>query len=86
MVEIKRKNNREAHVSLAEYAKGDAVKTGYTAWKDLNDDNKKAWSEALEGYKDGLSASVIYRWLVDEKECPLTESTVRNQLISDSKK
>ena len=73
-------------MSLQDYAKEDMVKTGYTAWRDQNDDNKKAWSEALDGYKSGLSASVIYRWLVDEKNCPLTESTVRNQLISDSKK
>ena len=57
-------------MSLADYAKKDDVKTGYTAWKDLNDDNKKAWDEALAGYKSGISASVIYRWLQEEKNCP----------------
>jgi hypothetical protein len=72
-------------MSLADYAKKDDVKTGYTAWKDLNDDNKKAWDEALAGYKSGISASVIYRWLQEEKNCPLTDSTVRNQLINSSK-
>jgi hypothetical protein len=73
-------------VTLADYAKKDSVKTGYTAWKDLNDYNRKAWQEAIDGYKSGLSASVVYRWLVDKKNCPLTESTVRNQLISDAKR
>tara|TARA_Y100000996_G_scaffold44721_1_gene30909 strand:+ start:2643 stop:2864 length:222 start_codon:yes stop_codon:yes gene_type:complete len=72
-------------MSLAEYAKKDSVKTGYTAWKDLNNDNQKAWEEALAGYKSGIPASVVYRWLQEEKNCPLTDSTVRNQLISDSK-
>ena len=48
-------------------------------------DNKKAWDEALAGYKSGISASVIYRWLQEEKNCPLTDSTVRNQLINSSK-
>ena len=62
------------------------VKTGYTAWKDLNDDNKKAWSEALDGYRSGIPASVIYRWLAEKKGCPLTDSTVRAQLNTDSKK
>jgi len=72
-------------MSLSEYAKTDSVKTGYTAWKDLNSDNKKAWEEALSGYKSGIPASVVYRWLQEEKNCPLTDSTVRNQLINDSK-
>jgi hypothetical protein len=72
-------------MSLSEYAKTDSVKTGYTAWKDLNNDNKKAWEEALAGYKSGIPASVVYRWLQEEKNCPLTDSTVRNQLINDSK-
>ena len=72
-------------MSLAEYAKKDSVKTGYTALKDLNNDNQKAWEEALAGYKSGIPASVVYRWLQEEKNCPLTDSTVRNQLISDSK-
>tara|TARA_B100000131_G_C17869657_1_gene513656 strand:- start:34 stop:255 length:222 start_codon:yes stop_codon:yes gene_type:complete len=72
-------------MSLAEYAKKDSVKTGYTAWKDLNDENRKAWEEALAGYKSGIPASVVYRWLQEEMDCPLTDSTVRNQLISDSK-
>jgi hypothetical protein len=73
-------------VTLAEYAKSDSVKTGYTAWKDKSEENRKAWQEAIDGYTSGLSASVVYRWLVDKKNCPLTESTVRNQLISDSKR
>ena len=73
-------------MSLQDYAKEDMVKTGYTAWKDQNDDNKKAWSEALEGYKSGIPASVIYRWLAEKKGCPLTDSTVRSQLNTDSNK
>ena len=52
-----------------------------------NEDNLlKIRKLALEGYKSGIPASVIYRWLAEKKGCPLTDSTVRSQLNTDSKK
>ena len=43
-------------------------------------ENQEAWLEALEGYKSGLSPSTVARWLQNEKGCPLTDNTIRNQL------
>tara|TARA_B100001996_G_scaffold204777_1_gene156863 strand:- start:982 stop:1215 length:234 start_codon:yes stop_codon:yes gene_type:complete len=68
--------------SLIDYAKSDKeakIKTGYTAWREKKD-NQKAWDEAVEGYKSGLSPSTVARWLQNEKGCPLTDNTIRNQL------
>lgn len=70
-------------MSLAEYAKKDKVKTGYTAWRELNDANKVAWEEAVKGFKNGIPASVIARWLTNEKGCPLTDATIRTQLARE---
>ena len=66
--------------SLNEYAKSEDIKTGYTAWRDKSPENQKAWLEALEGFKSGLSPSTVARWLQNEKGCPLTDNTIRNQL------
>jgi hypothetical protein len=70
-------------MSLAEYAKKDRVKTGYTAWRELNDENKLAWGEAVKGFKSGIAASVVARWLQNEKQCPLTDATIRTQLARE---
>ena len=66
--------------SLNEYANSENIKTGYTAWRDKSPENQKAWQEALEGFRSGLSPSTVARWLQDEKGCPLTDNTIRNQL------
>jgi hypothetical protein len=66
--------------SLTDYAKNDSVSTGYTAWRDKSPENQKMWREAVDGYKNGIMPSVIIRWLRDEKGCPLTDNTLRNQL------
>jgi|TARA_B100001059_G_scaffold231557_1_gene267579 hypothetical protein len=70
--------------SLDDFAKNDHVRTGYTAWKDKNEANKKAFEEAVKGYKSGLPASMIARWLQKEKGCPLSEHTIREQLKTES--
>jgi len=66
--------------SLVEYAKSEKITTGYKAWRDKSPENKKSWEEALEGYRSGLSPSTVARWLQNEKDCPLTDNTIRNQL------
>ena len=66
--------------SLNEYAKSEDIKTGYTAWRDKSPENQQAWLEAIEGFRSGLSPSTVARWLQNEKGCPLTENTIRNQL------
>tara|TARA_B100001996_G_C18305294_1_gene456326 strand:+ start:37 stop:264 length:228 start_codon:yes stop_codon:yes gene_type:complete len=66
--------------SLIDYAQSEEIKTGYTAWRDKSPENREAWNEAIEGYKSGLSPSTVARWLKDEKQCPLTDNTIRNQL------
>ena len=70
--------------SLKEFADKDIVKTGYKAWKDKTPVNRKAFDEAVEGFKSGLPASMIARWLQQEKGCPLSEHTIREQLKSES--
>ena len=67
---------------LANFAKKDKIKTGYTPWREKSPENEKAWAEAVDGYKSGISASVIGRWLKQEKGCPLTDATIRKALIS----
>jgi len=69
-------------MSLKDFAEKDRVRTGYTPWRELNDDNAKAWEEAVEGYKSGIAASVVSRWLRKDKGCPLTDSTIRKGLIA----
>tara|TARA_Y100000004_G_C8865454_1_gene390937 strand:+ start:652 stop:876 length:225 start_codon:yes stop_codon:yes gene_type:complete len=67
---------------LADFAKKDKIKTGYTPWREKSPENQKAWAEAVDGYKSGISASVIGRWLKQEKGCPLTDATIRKALIT----
>ena len=66
--------------SLNEYAQTENIKTGYKAWRDKSPENQQAWKEAVEGFRSGLSPSTVARWLQDEKDCPLTDNTIRNQL------
>jgi hypothetical protein len=70
--------------SLKNFAQKDSVRTGYVGWKDKTPENRKAFDEAVEGYKSGLSASMIARWLQQEKGCPLSEHTIREQLKTES--
>ena len=66
--------------SLNEYPQTENIKTGYKAWRDKSPENQQAWKEAVEGFRSGLSPSTVSRWLQDEKDCPLTDNTIRNQL------
>ena len=70
--------------TLNEFAKNNTVRSGYTAWRDKTPENTKAWVEAVEGYRSGLSISVIVKWLKSEHSCPLSYHTIRTQL-NDSK-
>jgi len=68
-------------VTLNEYAKTDKTITGYQPWRKKSEENKKAWAEAVRGYQqDNLPISTIVRWLQSEKNCPLSDSTIRGQL------
>ena len=68
-------------VTLNEYAKTDKVSTGYQPWRKKSEENRKAWEEAVKGYQvDNLPISTIVRWLQSEKNCPLSDSTIRGQL------
>lgn len=67
---------------LSKFAEQDRVKTGYTPWREKTDANAKAWAEAVDGYKSGIPASVISRWLNQEKGCPLTDATIRKALAA----
>lgn len=68
-------------VSLNNYAITDRTSTGYQPWRKKSEANMKAWEEAVEGYqKDNLPISTIVRWLQSEKDCPLSDSTIRGQL------
>lgn len=69
--------------SLTDYAKEDKTSTGYKPWREKSEENKKAWEEAVNGYKvEGLPISTIVRWLQKHKGCPLSDSTIRGQLKS----
>lgn len=70
--------------NLAEFAKKDTIKTGYTPWREKSVENAKAWQEAVDGFKSGIPASVIGRWLKQEKNCPLTDATIRKALIASA--
>ena len=57
---------------LANFAKKDKIKTGYTPWREKSPENEKAWAEAVDGYKSGISASVqpqlLTFWLLFSRE------------------
>ena len=65
--------------TLNEFAKSNKSRAGYEAWRE-KPETVKAWSEALEGYKSGLSVAVIVKWLKTEQNCPLSYHTIRTQL------
>jgi hypothetical protein len=58
----------------------DIGKTNRVAWRDKSEDNQAAWKEAMEGIDKGYPISTIARWLMKEKNCPLSIHTLRHQL------
>lgn len=48
-------------------------------WKE-QPENKQAWKEALEGYRNGIPASIIAEWLQNEHNCPLMTDSIRKGL------
>jgi len=65
---------------LDTFAQQDIGKTNRVAWRDKSEDNKAAWKEAMEGIDKGYPISTIARWLMKEKNCPLSIHTLRHQL------
>tara|TARA_Y100000591_G_C21679166_1_gene617158 strand:+ start:136 stop:372 length:237 start_codon:yes stop_codon:yes gene_type:complete len=43
-------------------------------------ENKEIWSEAVEGYKNGIPGVVIAEWLQKEHDCPLLVDSIRKGL------
>lgn len=43
-------------------------------------ENKEIWSEAVEGYKNGIPGVVIAEWLQSEHNCPLLTDSIRKGL------
>ena len=67
-------------MSLENFAAAEHSQSNRVAWREKTQENAEAWKEALEGFRNGVAPSTVWRWLRDEKGCPLTENTVRNQL------
>jgi len=65
---------------LDTFAQQDIGKTNRVAWRDKSEDSRKAWAEAMEGIDKGYPISTIARWLIKEKNCPLSIHTLRHQL------
>lgn len=62
--------------SLTDFAaKNPPIKTGYTAWLETIPE----WPEVLAGWKAGISAAQIRRWLVEECGYDTTLAT-RNRM------
>ena len=66
--------------SLDNFAKEENTKSNRVAWRDKNEDNRKAWEEAMQGIDKGYPISTIARWLMKERGCPLSIHTLRHQL------
>jgi len=65
---------------LDSFAKEEITKTNRVAWREKSEDNKTAWAEAMQGMDKGYPISTIARWLIKEKNCPLSIHTLRHQL------
>lgn len=51
------------------------------AWREQNESNRAAWIEACEGVKNkGIPAQVAAKWLIEEKECPLSIDSIRTAI------
>ena len=67
--------------SLTEYSQSNPSKAGSVAWRDLNESNRAAWIEACEGVKlKGVPAQTAAKWLIEEKNCPLSIDSIRTAL------
>ena len=67
-------------MSLENFAEEEHSQSNRVAWRDRTPENREAWKEALEGIDKGYPISTIARWLMKEKNCPLSIHTLRHQL------
>tara|TARA_B100001559_G_C16236844_1_gene500428 strand:- start:447 stop:677 length:231 start_codon:yes stop_codon:yes gene_type:complete len=67
-------------MSLENFAEKENSQSNRVAWREKTPENRQAWAEALEGIDNGYPISTIARWLMVEKECPLSIHTLRHQL------
>tara|TARA_R100000353_G_scaffold154579_2_gene113309 strand:+ start:3829 stop:4065 length:237 start_codon:yes stop_codon:yes gene_type:complete len=66
--------------SLEEYASSQPTRRS-TAWREQNESNRAAWIEACEGVKlKGVPAQTAAKWLIEEKNCPLSIDSIRTAL------
>jgi len=66
--------------SLEEFAKNEKTQSNRVAWRDRTEENQKLWKEAIDGITKGYSVTTVARWLIKEKQCPLSIHTLRHQL------
>ena len=66
--------------SLKDFAANDPTTVGYTPWRAKSKENEKLWNEAVEGFRAGVTASTIARWLQNEHSCPLSTDHIRHAL------
>ena len=59
-------------MSLENYAEEEYSQSNRVAWRDRTPEYREAWKEALEGIDKGYPISTIARWLMKEKNCPLS--------------
>ena len=67
-------------MSLENFAEEEHSQSNRVAWRDRTPENREAWKEALEGIDKGYPISTIARWLMKEKNCPLSIHPLRHQL------
>jgi len=67
-------------MSLENFAEEENSQSNRVAWRDKTPENRKVWTEALDGIDKGYPISTIARWLMVEKQCPLSIHTLRHQL------
>jgi len=73
------KQKKSNLTSLNSFAEG-SNKSGPIAWRELNESNRAAWTEACKGIKSGIPARTAAKWLIEERNCPLMLDTLRVQL------
>lgn len=71
--------------NLKEFAAKDPTTVGYTPWRLKSKDNEKLWNEAVDGFKAGINASTVARWLQNEHKCPLSTDHIRHALKEAAK-